>query len=592
MAEPLDPANQPSSSADAALLALVPDHQLIRIIGKGSSGDVWLARNALGSYRAVKLVFLRNFRHQRPFDREFKGVQKFEPLSRSHDGLVDILQVGRNDAIGCFYCVMELADDAFGNPAISPPHFAPRTLAHDISVRKRLPVSECIRIGIAISSALQFLHSRKLIHRDVKPSNIVFVNGIPKLADIGLVAEMSEARSYVGTDGFIPPEGPGSIQADIYSLGKVLYEISTGKDRHDYPDLPTQLEEAGQERDLIEFNKIVLKACRSDPRERYCSTDEMLRDLHALQQGRSLWSERRKQRLSSLAVAAGLCAAIGGTVLWRKLADEPDFFSGARRSEVQFQIAVPAPSGMVGWWPGEENAHDIAGGHHGRPMNRLAAAAEEINLGFTYENVRALMAPPAFSPGIVGQAFNFDGRLNHIRIPDHSSFRLTNALTIEAWIFPLRLGVPHEIVSKWDMTLRSSQKSYTLALHIDGTVYLHVSPSGTEFLAPTLLSTNTAPVNRWSHVAGTYDGAILRIFLNGELENEMPYTLGIYPGTNDLAIGGVIGGGLEGQVVSAFDGRIDEPSIYNRALSPDEVRAIFHAGVSGKSPKSPLLLAR
>ena len=58
---------------------------------------------------------------------------------------------------------------------------------------------------------------------------------MPKLADIGLVADVSEARSFVGTEGYIPPEGPGTPQADLYSLGKVLYEISTGKDRQDFP---------------------------------------------------------------------------------------------------------------------------------------------------------------------------------------------------------------------------------------------------------------------------------------------------------------------------------------------------------------------
>ena len=64
------------------------------------------------------------------------------------------------------------------------------------------------------------------------------MNGAPKLADIGLVAETSDARSFVGTEGFIPPEGPGAPQADLYSLGKVLYEISTGNDRRDFPALP------------------------------------------------------------------------------------------------------------------------------------------------------------------------------------------------------------------------------------------------------------------------------------------------------------------------------------------------------------------
>ena len=67
------------------------------------------------------------------------------------------------------------------------------------------------------------------------------MNDRPRLPDIGLVAHMSEARSFVGTEGCIPPESPGTAQADLYSLGKVIYEISTGKDRHDFPDLPDDL---------------------------------------------------------------------------------------------------------------------------------------------------------------------------------------------------------------------------------------------------------------------------------------------------------------------------------------------------------------
>ena len=55
-------------------------------------------------------------------------------------------------------------------------------------------------------------------------SNIIFVSGQPKLADIGLVTGIDEAKSFVGTAGYIPPEGPGRPEADIYSLGKVLYE--------------------------------------------------------------------------------------------------------------------------------------------------------------------------------------------------------------------------------------------------------------------------------------------------------------------------------------------------------------------------------
>ncbi len=86
----------------------IPDHTLLRCIGGGSYGDVWLARNIMGTYRAVKIVYRKTFSSERPYEREFTGIQKFEPISRSHESQVDILQVGRAD--GYFYYVMELAD--------------------------------------------------------------------------------------------------------------------------------------------------------------------------------------------------------------------------------------------------------------------------------------------------------------------------------------------------------------------------------------------------------------------------------------------------------------------------------------------------
>ena len=105
MADQRDPVS--FSATEPHGLAPVPDHELIRLIGRGSYGEVWLARNTLGSYRAIKIVFEKTFRHRRPFEREFNGVKKFEPVSRFHEGLVDILQAGRHE--NYFYYVMELA---------------------------------------------------------------------------------------------------------------------------------------------------------------------------------------------------------------------------------------------------------------------------------------------------------------------------------------------------------------------------------------------------------------------------------------------------------------------------------------------------
>ena len=305
---------------EAAIIPVVPDHELLRLIGRGSSGEVWLAMNTLGSCRAVKIVRKEIFSRSQPFDREFAGVQKFEPVSRLHDGLVDILQVGRNDAAGYFYYVMEVADDVRIGQNLNLEEYTPRTLAWDLDQRGRLPIGECVRLGAAIASALGFLHRHGLIHRDIKPSNIIFVNGFPKLADIGLVTDLSEAGARIGTEGFIPPEGAGSAQADIYSLGKVLYEISTGHDRNDYPALPEPLGDSAEDRDLIQFNKIVLNASRANPGQRYQSAEDLLTDLLTFQFSKH--NPRREKTWDRLEKVIGIGGLIFGfgviiTLLWR-----------------------------------------------------------------------------------------------------------------------------------------------------------------------------------------------------------------------------------------------------------------------------------
>src|SRR5437870_12670510 len=90
----------------------IPDHELLRRVGEGAYGEVWLAKNVMGTYRAVKIVYRSSFSDDRPYEREFAGIKRFEPISRAHASQVDILHVGRNDAAGYFYYVMELADDA------------------------------------------------------------------------------------------------------------------------------------------------------------------------------------------------------------------------------------------------------------------------------------------------------------------------------------------------------------------------------------------------------------------------------------------------------------------------------------------------
>ena len=173
---------------------------------RSAYGEVWLARSVTGIYRAVKVIYRASFEEARPFDREFAGIQRFEPISRAQENQVDVLHVGRNDAAGYFFYVMELADDAASDTAlhgaVSPAQIAaykPKTLKEVLARQNRMRAEDCLPIAIGLCNALQHLHEHRLIHRDIKPSNIIFIGGAPKLADLGLVStiDSTDRKSVV-----------------------------------------------------------------------------------------------------------------------------------------------------------------------------------------------------------------------------------------------------------------------------------------------------------------------------------------------------------------------------------------------------------
>src|SRR5437763_7154317 len=209
-------------------------------------------------------------------------MSAFEPISRAHAGFMNILHVGRTAEY--LYYSMELADDHLAGRRINVETYEPRTLKTDLARHKRLSADESIRVGLSLTEALEALHTRGLSHRDIKPSNIIFIEGVPKLADIGLVATTGQ-QSFVGTEGYVPPEGPGTPQADIYSLGKLLYETCTGKDRLDFPEIDSQLSERPARERLLQLNNVLVKACAKDSKQRYASDAEMNSNLHVFMHG-------------------------------------------------------------------------------------------------------------------------------------------------------------------------------------------------------------------------------------------------------------------------------------------------------------------
>ncbi|MBX7209681.1 MAG: SUMF1/EgtB/PvdO family nonheme iron enzyme [Verrucomicrobiaceae bacterium] len=283
----------------------IRDHETIRMIGRGAYGEVWMARGVTGALRAVKVVRREDYDHPGSFEREFEAIKKYEPVSRKHPGLVPVLQVGRNTEAGFYYYIMELADDLERGRDIDPATYRPHSLQAQMRRDGRVSAEQCIELGANVAEGLDHLHRNKLIHRDVKPSNLIFTDGSCKLADIGLVALLGQ-QSFVGTEGFVAPEGPGTPAADMFSLGMVLYEAATGKDRLDFPDIPSSRETGEKLEVWRRLNRVICRACAPKAKDRYDSALEMSLDLR----GKPLPSRKRVWYAAAGAVAA-IVLAVG-----------------------------------------------------------------------------------------------------------------------------------------------------------------------------------------------------------------------------------------------------------------------------------------
>ena len=251
--------------------------------GKGAYGEVFLAQHKKSrEWFAFKKVYLAKFNDPAPYEREFRGITRYVPVSSQHPGLLRVHYVGRDEREGHFFYVMDLGDAQSSGWEKNLASYQPCDLAAvcERAERQRLPVHECVRIGLVLSAALDFLHRQGLIHRDIKPSNIIFVKGQPKFADVGLVAEISrpgQESSWVGTEAYMPPlpEPPGTPAADIYALGVVLYVISAGRKASSFPELSETLLKEADQGEFMRLNKVILKACLPHVGQRYASAAEM-----------------------------------------------------------------------------------------------------------------------------------------------------------------------------------------------------------------------------------------------------------------------------------------------------------------------------
>jgi len=251
--------------------------RLDREIGRGAYGIVYLAEGADGAWVAVKVCRRDEIGEER-YARELRGARLYSAIP-SQEGLLCMHELAETP--WGFYVVMDLADDEFDRESPIVESYRPKTLASVIVGEKALPLGECVKLGISLAKGLVALQRHHLLHRDIKPGNVIYVGGRPVLSDPGLVVEGAEAVSLVGTPGYVPPENFSAASGDVYSLGLTLKAASFGRRVEDLDKGPAQEADTGA-RFFNAWWRVLNKATDPTPSRRYQSAKALLKDIERL----------------------------------------------------------------------------------------------------------------------------------------------------------------------------------------------------------------------------------------------------------------------------------------------------------------------
>ncbi|TMM32975.1 MAG: Stk1 family PASTA domain-containing Ser/Thr kinase [Actinobacteria bacterium] len=285
-------------------------YRIIRKLGAGGMANVYLAEDQeLGRRVAIKILDDRHAADD-SFIERFRREAK-NAASLSHPNIVSIYD--RGEAEGTYYIAME--------------YLSGRSLKELIVGRGPTPMRIALDYARQILAALGFAHRHGIVHRDIKPHNVVVdADGRLKVTDFGIArsgaSQMTEVGSIIGTAQYLSPEqargSPVDQRSDVYSVGIVLYEMLTGK----VPftgDTPLEIAmkhlsevpvPPSEVRDDIpdDLDMVVLRALAKDPEDRYQTASEMDADLARIQRGLSISSETTDAATAVLA-GAGISGA-------------------------------------------------------------------------------------------------------------------------------------------------------------------------------------------------------------------------------------------------------------------------------------------
>jgi len=226
-------------------------------------------------------------------------------------------------------------------------------------------------------------------------------------------------------------------------------------------------------------------------------------------------------------------------------------------------VCMDPPTGIVGWWPGDNNSLDWSGNENNGTLNGNAA----------------------FYQGAVDFGFKTDPLGDYIEVADAEVLNPVDALTLEAWIFVNENTYYPAIINKGNVA--TADESYSLFLDPWGKLGIILNSNGT-FGGRTMFVGPSVPRNEWMHVAAVYTNNVVALYLDGVLMGSKSHSGGIYRSTPPVIMG-LMEKSVDLLTLPSLNGMMDEPTIYNRALTGLEILGIYNAGSLGKckSPEQP-----
>ena len=257
-------------------------YEIIRSVGEGGMANVYLALDTILNRKVAVKILRGDLAEDEKFVRRFQR-EAISASSLNDPNIVEVYDVGEDD--GKYFIVMEYVEG--------------KTLKQLIKKRGSLTLPEVVDIMLQLTSAIAHAHESYIIHRDIKPQNVIILeDGRVKIMDFGIAValnagELTQTNSVMGTVYYIPPEqangGKADIKSDIYSLGILMYELVTGHVpfkgdnpvevaiKHMNEELPSICEYDPDMPQSIE--NIILRAAAKNPQNRYSSAKEMHDDL-------------------------------------------------------------------------------------------------------------------------------------------------------------------------------------------------------------------------------------------------------------------------------------------------------------------------